>query len=67
MPLHDVKCLKCDHIHEAFWLPSQKPQVVLCEKCQCEETEILLGAPRIDMGKRPIEKQLEKDASDGLF
>ena len=67
MPLHDVKCLKCDHIQEAFWLPNQKPKVILCEKCNYKKTKVLLGSPRIDMGGSLIEKRLERDASDGLF
>jgi Zn finger protein HypA/HybF involved in hydrogenase expression len=67
MPLHDVKCLKCDHIQEAFWLPTQKPNIILCEKCKSKETEVLLGSPRIDMGGSLVEKQLERDASDGIF
>lgn len=67
MPLHDVKCLRCDHIQEAFWLPTDKPETILCDICDSSKTQVLLGSPRIDMGGRLVEKQLERDASDGVF
>jgi hypothetical protein len=67
MPLHDVKCSRCDHIQEEFWLPTDKPDTILCNICHSPRTKVLLGLSRIDMGGRLVEKQLERDASDGVF
>ncbi len=66
MPLHDIKCTSCGHTEEIFFQPAHKPKYTRCSKCS-SRSEILPGKPLIDMKSRPIEKQLEKEASDGLF
>ncbi len=50
MPLHDVKCLRCDHIQEVFYLVNEKPKVMKCEKCKSEKTKYLIGKPAIKFG-----------------
>ena len=69
MPLHDVKCLKCRHIEEIFYQPSQKPSKYKCNKCEkVQKFKPLLSSPIIKMaGERPVERELEKSAADGLF
>tara|TARA_Y100001951_G_C11191031_1_gene211531 strand:+ start:396 stop:599 length:204 start_codon:yes stop_codon:yes gene_type:complete len=67
MPLHDVKCSACGHIEEFFWLPTERPEQISCNKCGCERTDVLLGCPTINMGGRPVEKELERQAADGVF
>ncbi len=64
MPLHDVKCLRCDHIQEAFWLPNQKPNKILCEQCGSDNTKIIIGKPNINVINNKYEKQLESEAAD---
>jgi len=69
MPLHDVKCSECDHIQEFFYQPGGRPSKYSCELCnKLQKFAPMLGSPRIVMsGERPIEKELEKSAADGLF
>tara|TARA_R100001082_G_scaffold2428_1_gene2152 strand:+ start:6251 stop:6460 length:210 start_codon:yes stop_codon:yes gene_type:complete len=69
MPLHDVKCSKCGHIQEFLYQPGSKPKTYICNHCdKIQDFKPLLSPPRIVMaGTRPIEKELEKDAADGVF
>ena len=69
MPLHDVKCSKCGHIQESLYQPGFKPETYICNSCdEVQDFKPLLSSPRIVMaGERPIEKELEKSAADGLF
>ena len=69
MPLHDVKCSKCGHIEEFFYQPGSRPDQITCSKCNLiQDFKPLLSSPRIVMaGERPIERQLEQDASNGVF
>jgi len=69
MPLHDVKCSKCDHIQEFFYQPGEKPSRYNCELCsKLQKFTPMISSPLIKIaGERPIEKQLEQSASDGLF
>jgi predicted nucleic acid-binding Zn ribbon protein len=64
MPLHDVKCLKCDHINEVFWQPTEKPTKIKCELCGCADTSVLLGSPKIGFGGTKSEKNLEAQAAE---
>ena len=64
MPLHDVKCLRCDHIQEVFYFVNKKPKVTECEKCGSEETRYLIGKPAIKFGGDIWEKQMEQEAAD---
>ena len=64
MPLHDVKCLRCDHIQEVFYFVNEKPKVMKCEKCKSEKTKYLIGKPAIKFGGDIWEKQMEQEASD---
>lgn len=68
MPLHDVKCPKCGHIREIFFQPTNRPNQVICPKCNItSKFKPLLGTPIINMNDRPVERQLERDAGDGIF
>jgi len=69
MPLHDVKCSKCVHTEEIFYQPGYRPTNYKCNKCgKLQEFKPLLSSPIIKMaGERPIEKELERSAADGLF
>ena len=69
MPLHDVKCSKCGHIQELFFQPGNRPSTYSCDWCdRVQDFKPLLSSPRIVMaGERPVEAELEKSASDGLF
>ena len=69
MPLHDVKCSYCGHIEEIFYQPSDEPKDYICDQCgEFQNYKPLLGSPIIKMaGARPVEKELEKSAADGLF
>ena len=66
MPLHDVKCSECGHIEEIFFLPADRPSSFSCIIC-AGESNIIPGSVIINMNNRPIEKQLERDAADGLI
>jgi hypothetical protein len=66
MPLHDTKCTSCGHTEEIFFQPAHRPKQIRCSQCN-RISKILPGKPLIDMQNRPIEKQLEREASDGLF
>ena len=64
MPLHDVKCLKCGHIDEAFWQPTEKPQTLLCNNCDSLEYEVIPGRSRIGFGGSETERKLEQQAAE---
>ena len=69
MPLHDVKCSQCGHIEEIFFQPGNRPNTVVCDKCdKCQKFKPILSPPIIKMaGERPVEAALEQSAADGLF
>jgi len=62
MPLHDVKCSKCGHIQESFWLPTEKPEKISCNNCQ--STKVLPGRARISFGGVQAERELESEAAE---
>lgn len=64
MPLHDVKCLKCGHIQEAFWQPTEKPSTIKCDKCYCVKTEVMPGKLIIGSEGYESESKLEKQADE---
>tara|TARA_Y100000004_G_C8909104_1_gene410090 strand:+ start:589 stop:792 length:204 start_codon:yes stop_codon:yes gene_type:complete len=63
MPLHDVKCSRCGHIFEEFWLPTERPISISCHKCESLRTKVLPGAPKIGFGGNETERNLENQAS----
>ena len=64
MPLHDVKCLKCGHIQEVFFLPNEKPDEQICQRCNSNKTRYLISAASIKFGGDIWEKQIEQEAAD---
>lgn len=64
MPLHDVKCSKCGHIQESFWLPTEKPEKISCNNCQSLRTKVLPGRARISFGGVQAERELESEAAE---
>ncbi len=64
MPLHDVKCLRCGHIQEVFYLPNERPDEQKCNSCGSKQTRYLISPAAIKFGGNIWEKQIEQEAAD---
>lgn len=52
MPLFDVQCMECDHRWEAYKAYEDKLD---CPECQGTITTTLLGCPRINLNRLPMD------------